>query len=620
MRNLIASAASAAAFLLSAVAPAAFAQTPIPGVAGSALALNPSTHRLFVANDTMDRVQAVDGLGVVGYANTGHVPHWIAMNVPLNRVYLGADGDGTLTVVDGASLNVLATVAIGGAGPIAVDETTNKIYVVRRKLGDVVVVDGATYAWAPIVTGSMGAQSVAVDPQLARLYVTYATSGDVRVIATGSPPSAPVSIRYMIAGHPSLVAVNAGTHRAYVLSDDASAMMTVIDGNNGAVQTLASPGHGGATPTGLALNSGSNIVYAAFGADVVTLNGATNALAFITAPASVGSMAVDTVTNKIFAMAGARTLVAIDGATNATTNTSLSFDASAVAINPSDHTIYVAGNGLVMFGGSPSPQPSTLPQAVYQGLWWNSPANSEPGWGLNIAQQGDKVFATWFTYDEGGHAAWFVMPDSSRTGPEEFSGTLYRVLGPPYTGAFDSTRVSATAAGAMVLRFSDRDNGTMVAEVNGTRITKSITRQVFGNVPTCTEGGSFVWPINRTDLWWSAPAGGESGWGIFLTQQDLTIFATWFTYDTDGKPVWFVASNVTLTGNQTYSGSLYRTWGPGYAVSPWDGRQVTVMPVGSISLSFTDDSNGVFSYNLGGLTGSKAITRQSFSTPQTTCR
>ncbi len=33
----------------------------------------------------------------------------------------------------------------------------------------------------------------------------------------------------------------------------------------------------------------------------------------------------------------------------------------------------------------------------YQGLWWNAPAGSESGWGINFAHQGDTLFATWFT-------------------------------------------------------------------------------------------------------------------------------------------------------------------------------------------------------------------------------
>src|SRR5262249_46385393 len=55
--------------------------------------------------------------------------------------------------------------------------------------------------------------------------------------------------------------------------------------------------------------------------------------------------------------------------------------------------------------------------ANYQGLWWRSPANSESGWGVNLAHQGDILFATWFTYDASGAGQWFVMSNGNKTGP-----------------------------------------------------------------------------------------------------------------------------------------------------------------------------------------------------------
>jgi hypothetical protein len=39
---------------------------------------------------------------------------------------------------------------------------------------------------------------------------------------------------------------------------------------------------------------------------------------------------------------------------------------------------------------------------------------------------------------------------------------------------------------------------------------------------------------NYSDLWWSA----ESGWGINLNHQGTVIFATLYTYDTNGQPMW----------------------------------------------------------------------------------
>src|SRR4051812_12846799 len=49
-------------------------------------------------------------------------------------------------------------------------------------------------------------------------------------------------------------------------------------------------------------------------------------------------------------------------------------------------------------------------QPSYQGLWWNAPAGSESGWGVNITHQGSTVFATWFTYAADGKGIWLVMP------------------------------------------------------------------------------------------------------------------------------------------------------------------------------------------------------------------
>ncbi|HEX4782635.1 MAG TPA: hypothetical protein VH301_17895, partial [Usitatibacter sp.] len=37
-------------------------------------------------------------------------------------------------------------------------------------------------------------------------------------------------------------------------------------------------------------------------------------------------------------------------------------------------------------------------------------------------------------------------------------------------------------------------------------------------------------PFNVQGLWWRSPAGSESGWGVNITHQSNTLFATWFTY------------------------------------------------------------------------------------------
>src|SRR5262249_30493010 len=79
-------------------------------------------------------------------------------------------------------------------------------------------------------------------------------------------------------------------------------------------------------------------------------------------------------------------------------------------------------------------------EANFEGSWWNAPAGSESGWGINLAHQGDVIFATWFTYDATGRALWFSMT-AGRTGNSVFSGTLFETYGP----AFNATPFNPNA-------------------------------------------------------------------------------------------------------------------------------------------------------------------------------
>lgn len=78
-----------------------------------------------------------------------------------------------------------------------------------------------------------------------------------------------------------------------------------------------------------------------------------------------------------------------------------------------------ATNSPTNFAGLTGSITVTAPTPPFnvQGLWWRSPANSESGWGLNLIQQGDVLFATWFTYDTDGRGMWLVASDARPVGP-----------------------------------------------------------------------------------------------------------------------------------------------------------------------------------------------------------
>lgn len=252
-----------------------------------------------------------------------------------------------------------------------------------------------------------------------------------------------------------------------------------------------------------------------------------------------------------------------------------------------------------------------------QGLWWNAPANSESGWGINFAHQGNVLFATWFTYDPTGRAWWLSMT-ANRTAlaPDVYTGSLIETRGPPFDASpFDPDLVTRTVVGTATLTFNDVNRGTFSYVVNGVPQTKAITRHAFGPVPKCAHGTQpdFVGATNYQDLWW-ATGGIEAGWGINLTHQGDLIFATWFTYDFDGKPMWLSAL-APKTAQGIYAGELIRTTGPSFAAVPFDGALVRRMPVGSVTFTFANGNAGTFAYAVNGVSQVKSITRLLFAPP-----
>ncbi|WP_239289042.1 hypothetical protein [Candidatus Nitrotoga sp. 1052] len=113
-----------------------------------------------------------------------------------------------------------------------------------------------------------------------------------------------------------------------------------------------------------------------------------------------------------------------------------------------------------------------------------------------------------------------------------------------------------------------------------------------------------------TGLWWNQD---ESGWGVGLTQQYGVIFATLYTYDFEGRPTWYVASNCVVAADGC-TGDLYAVTGGSPLTVPWNSANKIVTTVGTINFAFTDTNTGTMNYTINGVTGSRAITRQIFAT------
>jgi hypothetical protein len=115
-------------------------------------------------------------------------------------------------------------------------------------------------------------------------------------------------------------------------------------------------------------------------------------------------------------------------------------------------------------------------------LWWNP---AESGWGVNLIQQSDTLFATFFIYGADGRARWLVASDMKGDGaptdqPLHFRGRLFETTGPVVTSApFNPAAVVRRDVGDVTFEFVRPNFGTITYTVDGVTVSKQIRRQTW---------------------------------------------------------------------------------------------------------------------------------------------
>jgi len=110
----------------------------------------------------------------------------------------------------------------------------------------------------------------------------------------------------------------------------------------------------------------------------------------------------------------------------------------------------------------------------------------EPGWGVNILEQGDIVFATLFVYDPEGKPHWYSASELLRAGPNaddgryEFVGPLYESTGPYFATPFNPSAVTRRVVGTMAFEPTvDARSADLTYTVDGVRVAKRVSRYAF---------------------------------------------------------------------------------------------------------------------------------------------
>jgi YVTN family beta-propeller protein len=323
--------------------------------------------------------------------NVGFSPYGVAVNAVTNKIYVvnqcGTDpscANGTVSVIDGASNMVIASPTTGSRPyGVTVNSVTNRIYVpnkcgndpsCRNKSGTVTVIDGASNTViATLPVGSAPLQA-AVNSMTNQIYVAnscggnpsctfpYNTNGTVTVIDGVTNNTQSVDVGFF----PSALDVNPVTNKIYVANQcgndpacGGTASMTVIDGATLGTTNVAIGGH---HPQAIAVNSVTNKIYVPSdcysdpscqnepNGTVSVVDGATLTYTSVGAGISPDSLAVNSVANRIYVAneCGSDrtcnsngTVTVIDGATLTFTNISVGTHPYGLALNSTTNLIYV---------------------------------------------------------------------------------------------------------------------------------------------------------------------------------------------------------------------------------------------------------------------------------------
>ena len=222
-------------------------------------------------------------------------------------------------------------------------------------------------------------------------------------------------------------------------------------------------------------------------------------------------------------------------------------------------------------------------------LWWNL---SESGWGMQLNQMGDTVFATLYVYDASGRPTWYTAQLTAQ-GNGQYTGPVYATTG-PYFGAasFDAGSVTRTQVGTM--SFTLQPDGTAVLSygVNGTSVSKTVQRQTLANA-------------NLTGTFQVQGSITSSGCTDAANNGTVNGASTIQVADVGGglrQVTWIFPNGNTCvySGTQTQSGRFGALNGATYSCSSGE--------TGTLTFSGLTSSGGAFGGQVGGTTNSLGCT------------
>ncbi|HLX22629.1 MAG TPA: YncE family protein [Usitatibacter sp.] len=451
----------------------------------------------------------------------------------------------------------------------------------------------AGYFRALATAGAVAACAVHADP-----FAFVPLQGDAKVAVVDLGAGAVVN-KLDVGNEPMGIAFNPVSNRAYVTNTD-DGTVTIIDTTN---QTIVGTSAVGPTPMGIAVSpSGKQVAVATMGASssspsntITILGGAL--LSTITVGTAPSAVAYNPAGSFLYvANYGDGTVSVVNVATSLAVNTIPVGDSPiGLIVNPAGTKLYVLhGNGSLGLGFL---SVVDLAQSkVVSGFRLNGTPNA-------------------FAMNAAGTRIVLAKPQVNTVSLiDTTSDTLQLDIQMP--GGTGPTSANFSPDGKTIYVLGGSSG--MMLQFDATTYLPLETINLKSSSPTAL--GYFIQPATNaanspdvlSGLWWNPS---ESGWGIHFAQRHGNIFASWFTYDDKGNPIWYTVPNCVMPSSSlSCSGSVYQVKGPYFFSVDFDPSMRVTTAVGNLSVSFADNNNATMSYTVNGVSRTVSITREMFST------
>jgi hypothetical protein len=169
---------------------------------------------------------------------------------------------------------------------------------------------------------------------------------------------------------------------------------------------------------------------------------------------------------------------------------------------------------------------------------------------------------------------------------------------------------TATNIGNVLLRPQGEGGLEFEYTVEGTTQSKTLVPFPYGSrtfACTASPKASREEATNYSDLWTGAVP--NAGWGLTLFHVDNSLFAGWYTYDSDGEAVFFVLATARQPDG-SFKGPIFRQRnGVPFTLIADAPSSAGTDQIGQATLRFVDGDTGTFEYTVLGATQSKPIVR-----------